>query len=147
MPNLNNDEYIQALDKIRKQLIDAYPEGKVNNESYVNFKNEISGIYEELYDKRIKSLNDKSDKESSLLLNEIKTDLIDAYTKGKLSDLYYNLLTMKASEYEKNKYGNNRSLEYVCVQDVCMKYEVRQMIRNENPRGSKTIIQKHCGYN
>ena len=107
--NRNNDEYTQALDKARKQLTDVYSQVKVNSEHYVNLMNEISVLYEEMYDKRINSLYGKSHKENHMLLDKIKTDLTDTYAKGKISEFHYNLLNKKLTEYEKNTYDDSRT--------------------------------------
>ena len=47
-------------------------------------KNDISVLYEEIYRKRIDSLNDKQDIGN---LHQIKYDIEDAYAKGKVSEL------------------------------------------------------------
>ena len=44
---------IGRLNRINKNIINAYSEGKINNEQYSNLKNEISVLYEEIYRKRI----------------------------------------------------------------------------------------------
>ena len=44
-------------------------------------------LYEDIYDKRIDSLNSKLDNRSNvILLNKIKNDVTDAYAKGKISE-------------------------------------------------------------
>ena len=100
--NQNNDKYVQALDKTRKQLKDVYTQGKINNEHYTNLKNEISVLYEEIYNKGIDSLNERHDRDSGRVLHQIKYDIEDAFAKDKINELHYNLLTKKISDYEKN---------------------------------------------
>ncbi len=57
-------------------------------------------LYEDIYDKRIDSLNSKLDNRSNvILLNKIKNDVTDAYAKGKISEQHYNLLNEKISGY------------------------------------------------
>jgi hypothetical protein len=63
-------------------------------------KSEISIIYDEIYKKRIISINGPSDKNNGKLLETIKTDIADAYAKGKLNKSHYNLLNMKISDHE-----------------------------------------------
>ena len=51
----------EHLNMINKNIINAYSEGKINNEQYTNLKNEISVIYEKIYKKRIDSLKESSE--------------------------------------------------------------------------------------
>ena len=100
MSDRNNDQYIQALDETRKQIKDAYSEGKINSEHYTDLKNEISVLYDEIYRKRIDLLNGRHDRDSDRLLNQIKNDIEDAYAKGKISEQHYNLLNKKIESFE-----------------------------------------------
>jgi hypothetical protein len=57
---------IKNLDKIKAGLVEDYSRGKINDNRYESIKNEISMLYEEIYDKKISSLND--------ILHKIKTE-------------------------------------------------------------------------
>ena len=65
-------------------------------------KKEISILYEEIFKKRIDSLNDLAENDKVKLLDKIKDDISDAYSKEKISELHYTLLKEKLSNYEKN---------------------------------------------
>ena len=95
--NLSNDEYIQVLDKTTRQLKDAYSEGKINGEHYVDLKNEISIHYEEIYRKRIDSVAASEDREGDRgkALRQMKSEIGDAFAKGKITDQHYDLLNKK----------------------------------------------------
>ena len=61
-------------------------------------------LYEEIFEKRIKSLNSNNDG-----LQEIKSSVKDAYSKGKLTELHYNLLNEEITEKEKVKQNDTFS--------------------------------------
>ncbi len=48
---------IEQLNTSYNKLVDAYSEGKINNEQYTNLKTEISVLYEKIYKKKIDSSN------------------------------------------------------------------------------------------
>jgi hypothetical protein len=83
-----------------ESISDAYSKGKINSEHYSNLKDEISVLYQEIFKKRIQSLNNISHKEDKQKqVEKMKDDLDDAYSKAKLTELHYNLLNKKISEY------------------------------------------------
>jgi hypothetical protein len=90
---------IDRLDRINKNIINAYSEGKINNEQYSNLKNEISVIYEEIFRKRVDSFNYSSKKNTGPeIIKKIEEDIKDDYSKGKISELHYNLLNEKITK-------------------------------------------------
>jgi YVTN family beta-propeller protein len=95
-----DEKDIGRLNELNKKIIDAYSEGKINNEQYTNLKNEISVLYEEIYSKRIDSLKDitNEDLNRGAIIEKIQGDIIDSYSKGKLSELHYNLLKEKITK-------------------------------------------------
>jgi YVTN family beta-propeller protein len=106
--NLYNDgrldtNDIKELNNLRENITDEYTRGKINNEYYTNLKKEISILYEEIFKKRIDSLYNLPENDKVKLLDEIKDDISDAYSKEKISELHYNLLKERLSIYEKNK--------------------------------------------
>jgi uncharacterized membrane protein len=90
---------IDHLDRINKNLINTYSEGKINNEQYSNLKNEISVIYQEIFRKRVDSFNHSGKKDADReIIKKIEEDIKDAYSKGKISELHYNLLNEKITK-------------------------------------------------
>jgi hypothetical protein len=91
---------IGHLNTLNTNIINAYSEGKINNEQYSNLKNEISVLYEEIYRKRIDSLNDLSNEDLNreIVMQKIQEDIRDAYSKGKITELHYKLLNEKIAK-------------------------------------------------
>jgi uncharacterized membrane protein len=100
------------LDEFRDDISYAYSKGKIAEQHYNNLKNEISLIYEEIYNRRIISLDGKFDYSTSnnvfQLLNGIKDDITDAYSKGKITEQHYNSLNNKISGYKNNYQAINK---------------------------------------
>ena len=74
---------IKSLDELNRNIGDVYIRGKITDQHYTNLKNEISLLYEEIYKKRIDSLNGKSTDDDNIIrsLTEIKDDVEDDYAK------------------------------------------------------------------
>jgi YVTN family beta-propeller protein len=92
-----DEKDIGQLNLLNKNIMTTYSEGRINNEQYTILKNEISVLYDDIYSKRIESLKDKTggDLSRGAILNKIQGEIIEAYSKGKLSELHYNLLKEK----------------------------------------------------
>jgi hypothetical protein len=88
---------IIRLNTLNNNITDAYSEGKVNNEQYANLKREISVLYQEIFNKRLDSLK-KSPEVDGNLTDKIKDDITDAYSKGKITELHYNILNERISK-------------------------------------------------
>jgi YVTN family beta-propeller protein len=90
----------EHLNIINKNIINAYSEGKINNEQYTNLKNEISVLYEKLYKKRIDILKESSDGDlnRTIQMDNIKEDIRNTYSEGKISELHYNLLNERITK-------------------------------------------------
>ena len=89
---------ITPLDTLRGDITDAYAKGKLTDQQYTNMKNETSVLYEEIYKKKIDTINKyRDDSTRREFLNNIKDDITDAYAKGKLTDQHYTLLNAKIS--------------------------------------------------
>jgi DNA-binding beta-propeller fold protein YncE len=91
----------QTLDRLKNEISDSFSKGKISQSHYSNLKDELSILYQEIFMKKIDSIDD-NDKEIDLssklkLVREIK----DAFSKGKLTELHYNLLISKISELKK----------------------------------------------
>jgi uncharacterized membrane protein len=81
------------LNALNNKIINAYSQGKLNNEQYTNLRTEISILfYEEIYN----SLFWKN--HNAILLDEAKDNIKDAYAKGKIIELHYKLLIEKISD-------------------------------------------------
>ncbi len=87
--------------KILGQIADAYTRGKITNEHYLSLKNEISVLYEDIFKSEIESLDNQPEKHKEERL-KIQDRVADAYSKGRLNELHYNLLREKLSNYEKD---------------------------------------------
>jgi hypothetical protein len=61
----------------------------------------IKLLYEDIFKKRIDSLNNLQENDKVKLLDKIKDDISDAYSKEKINELHYMLLKDKLSNYEK----------------------------------------------
>jgi YVTN family beta-propeller protein len=99
---LNADD-IKPLNDLSRDIGDVYARGKITDQHYTNLKNEISVLYQEIYKKRIDSLNNKITKDDNTTrsLTEIKEDVEDVYAKGKINELHYNLLNKKIESFVK----------------------------------------------
>jgi hypothetical protein len=92
---------IESLDKIKRDIANAYSTGKIGNEHHDNLNNEISLLYQEVFKKEIDSLNSLTNNEDKMkLLNKLHSDIEDAYSKEKVTEKHYNLLKEKISDYE-----------------------------------------------
>ena len=92
------------------KIADAYAEGKIADEYYRSLKSELWVLYHEIFDKKIESSKRLSNRNenSETLLENIKEDIANAYSKGKISELHYNLLNEKISDMI-NSSGSKRS--------------------------------------
>jgi YVTN family beta-propeller protein len=93
------EQDLEAVNKIRNDIIDTYSNGKISNEHYTNLKNEISVVYREIFKKRISSIA-IPDAEA---VRKIKNDVTDAYSAGKISELHHSLLSEQISEMLNHK--------------------------------------------
>lgn len=62
-----------------------------------------------IYTESIDSLKCSSDKDNNKVWDIIKTEITDAYAKGKISELDYNLLNDKLSKSYQSIIGNNQN--------------------------------------
>ena len=82
------------LNTLNNEISDAYSEGKINNEQYAKLKKDISVLYHEIFNKKLDSLKKSpgDDVGREVLLDEMKKEITDAYSKDKITELHYNLL-------------------------------------------------------
>lgn len=66
-------------------------------------KKDISILFQEIFKKRIDSLNNSPENDKVKLLDEIIDDMSDAYSKEKINELHYTLLKEKLLKYKTNK--------------------------------------------
>jgi hypothetical protein len=85
---------IEAIDRLRTNILDTYSNGKLNEKHYESLMDEISILYEKIFRKRVDdSLNDGSKKETTEeQLDKIETELEYAYSEGKINEKHYDLL-------------------------------------------------------
>ena len=86
------DQSGQDQESVKAAITYTYTKGKISEQHYVDLKNEISVLYEDIYKKRIDSLNG-----DGVSMDKIKEDIEDAYAKGKITDQHYNLLIARIS--------------------------------------------------
>ena len=94
-------KHIESLDKIKRDISNAYSTGKIGNEHHDNLNNEISMLYQEVFKKEIDSLNTLTNDDDKIkLLNKLHSGIENAYSKEKINEKHYNLLKQKISDYE-----------------------------------------------
>jgi uncharacterized membrane protein len=99
--NRLDENDIKNLDTLKTDIKNAYAKGKISDLQYNDLKNEISILYERIYNGKIDSLNGKVDRENSRIqLSKIKDDLTDAYAEGKITEQHYDLLKEKIPKYD-----------------------------------------------
>ena len=89
---------IGTLDKIKNGIADSYAKGNINKEQYESLNKELSTLYEEVFAKKIVSL-EPVDKNIKVKLKELENAISNSYSKGKLNELHYGLLKDKISEF------------------------------------------------
>jgi YVTN family beta-propeller protein len=89
------EQDLEAINKTRNDIIDAYNNGKLGSEYYTDLKNEISNTYQKIFKERIESNTED--------VNNIKNDIEAAYSNRKLTELDYNLLLDKISHMADKK--------------------------------------------
>ena len=83
---------LKELNKLKLNLSHDYAEGKISDKHNENTKNEISRLYQEIYEKKFNSLNDKSDLDVRNELDTLMIEVKDAYADGKINELHFKLL-------------------------------------------------------
>jgi hypothetical protein len=77
---------LSSLEILYEKVSQSYLAGKLNDKYYQVLKGELSEWYEELFLRKISSLDGKiSEKEST----EVKEEIYDAYTKGKITNQHH----------------------------------------------------------
>jgi hypothetical protein len=95
---------LPSREKIIQFIILEYNKYYACQFHYSNLKDEISILYQEIFMKKIDSMydDDNNNKEIDLSLKlKLVREIKDAFSKGKLTELHYNLLLNKISEMEK----------------------------------------------
>ena len=91
---LLTEQDLEAINKTRNDIMDAYNNGKLSNEHYTNLKNEVSNTYQKIFKNGIESLTDPDTEAISMIKNNIR----DAYADGKITETHYKLLNEKISD-------------------------------------------------
>ncbi|WP_458744398.1 YncE family protein [Candidatus Nitrosocosmicus sp. T] len=92
-----DDNDFESLNKLKNEISDSFSKGKISQFHYSNLKDEISILYQEIFMKKIDSMYDDKEIDLSLKLKLVR-EIKDAFSKGKLTELHYNLLMNKISE-------------------------------------------------
>ena len=103
LDNLSENDKVIQLSQIRSNVEDSHVKGKISDKYYTNLKKDISILFQEIFKKRIDSLNNSPENDKAKLLDEIKDDISDAYSKERINELHYTLLKEKLSNYERRK--------------------------------------------
>lgn len=90
----------EALNKLKDEISDSFSKGKISQFHYSSLKDEISILYHEIFMKKIDSIDNDTGMNLSLKLKLVR-EIKDAFSKGKLTELHYNMLMNKVSETEK----------------------------------------------
>jgi YVTN family beta-propeller protein len=106
--NRLDEKDIADLNGLNTDIMGDYVKGKISEQHYDNLKNEISILYEQIYNNKIDSLN--TDHDNGIALDKVKDDIKDAYAKGKISEQHYKLLNEKISDSKNNRQYNNNQL-------------------------------------
>jgi YVTN family beta-propeller protein len=96
---------IEALDRLRSRVSDAYAEGKINDKHYETLRGEISTLYEEIFRKKIATLDSNNNysvvkKPIQQQLAQIRNEVELAFSKGKINEMHYDLLNKAISNLD-----------------------------------------------
>jgi YVTN family beta-propeller protein len=90
---------IQLLSRIRREVIDTYSKGRINQTQYDSLMNQISILYDKIFRKRIDFIMN-SDRNVSEQLNNLKDDIENSHSEQKITETQFNLLNKKILEFE-----------------------------------------------
>jgi len=96
--NLDEND-IGSLDALKTEITNDYSKGKLNEKHYGILMDQISISFEEVFTKRLGSL-EQSDENIKTRLRGLERDISEAYSKGKINELHYKLLKEKISNIE-----------------------------------------------
>jgi hypothetical protein len=86
-----DENNIDQLNILSKNISDSYAAGKISNDQYTNLKNEVSTAFQEFFKKKIDFVTDPNME----AVNKIKNGIEDAYNNGKLTREHYTILKTK----------------------------------------------------
>ena len=92
-----DEKDIVSLNHLSGSISDDYSRGKINKEHYESLRNEVSSSYEEIFRKRLSTI-DPSDKDSKEKAKKLQDDVLYAFSKGKIGETHYNILKEKIAE-------------------------------------------------
>jgi uncharacterized membrane protein len=90
-----DEKDIDKLDSLRMTITNEYTKGKINKEQFDKLIDEISVNCNEIFKNKIDSLNNLSQCSKGNEIVTIRSVIEDAYARGKLNELHYNLLKEK----------------------------------------------------
>jgi hypothetical protein len=95
---------IEPLNRLRTNIIDAYSKGLINEKHYESLRDEISILYEEIFRKKIATLDNNNysvvKKPIQERLAQIRNEVEYAYSEGKINEKHYELLSKAISNLE-----------------------------------------------
>ena len=95
------DEHdLESLDKLKNEITDSFSKGNISQIRYSNLKDELSVLYQEIFMKKVDSMDDDKGMDPAIKLRLVR-EIRDAFSKGKLTELHYNILMNKITETEK----------------------------------------------
>jgi uncharacterized membrane protein len=84
--NKIDEQDVTQLDKLKYDIANDYAKGRIGDKQYVNTKNEIPILYENIFRKMIDSLNNFVDDNN---LRDVSDEVSAAYRNGKISNEQY----------------------------------------------------------
>jgi YVTN family beta-propeller protein len=108
-----DEKDIEALDLLRNRVTNAYSEGKLNEKHYETLRGEISTLYEEIFRKKIATLDSNNNysvakKPIQEQVAQIRNEIKYAFSKGKINEKHYALLNEDISKLD-GKENHNTS--------------------------------------
>ena len=99
---------IDKLDRLREKVISTYTKGDITKDLYDVLLNNISTRYNEIFHNEINGLQNTYNKHEKIkLLNNMQSNLNDAYLKKKIDKEHYDLVKEMISELENNNKNDN----------------------------------------
>ncbi|MDF0680847.1 MAG: hypothetical protein P0116_07790 [Candidatus Nitrosocosmicus sp.] len=90
---------MESLDKLKNEITDSFSKDNISQIRYSNLKDELSVLYQEIFMKKIDSMDDDKGVDPSLRLKLVR-EIRDAFSR-QINELHYNILMNKITETEK----------------------------------------------
>ena len=96
-----NEGDLSSLDQLRKDTTDDYTRGKITKDQYEKLVEEIAIKYRDIFRNELVSFGSLSPNDRENKLTELRNNIEDIFTAGKINEQQYNLLKEKLSNLEK----------------------------------------------